>query len=112
MDNPSEKAVEFFDDLSKLVRPATIHMTGEEQMKLITTYIMSITLDKEKARSIMNLIGMCLIVCDDDTEKASNEFVATLNNAFAGRSEVPKYLKPVIRNVLDSMVKMDPSKYT
>lgn len=107
MDNKTLHYRKFFDDLSKQVRPATIHMTGAQQMNLVSMFVASITKDARTALEVMVFLGICAKK-EPDPQRAAELFVDMLRQV---PIEFPQYLKPVIANIIEEMVKLKTEDY-
>ncbi len=115
MDNDINLIKKFYGDLSANIPTAQITLSGVEQLELFAIIIKSIAKDPESAQLIMNSLGVVLKGVGNDAELGADIFIEALNDAIKTKSEdaiqLPKYINPMLVNILGSMVKMDPEKY-
>lgn len=115
MDNDLSIIKKFYDDLGKSVQPAHIQLTGREQLELFSTIVKSISKSPEAAQQIMTSLGVVLRQVGNDPALGADVFIEGINDALKMHNPeaqtLPRYLKPMLTNILESMIKMNVSDY-
>jgi hypothetical protein len=115
MDNDINLIKKFYDDLGKTVQPAHIQLTGREQLELFSIVVKAIAKDQDSAMRIMGSLGLVLRQVGSDPALGADVFIEGINDALKmnnpDATPMPRYLKPMLTNILQSMVQMDAAPY-